>query len=572
MNSNSEVVMLSTFDILPNRFQPRIKFKEGKINELAESIKKYGVIQPIIVRKIADKYEIIAGERRFKATMQAGLTHIPAIINNLNDADSSEIALIENVQREDLTPIEESVSYKRILDMSGMTQETLASKLGISQSAVANKLRLLQLTDEVQEALLEGRISERHARSLIKVSDEEKQKDLLSRVMKERLTVRKLDNEIKNIEKEEPEEIEVLDLFESIYNEKGNNDMNNNDPINQFDLPQTNIVNDTPVAPVASPTPQPVVAPTPVEMNTIPETPPTMEPAQTLNPGFMDIDKIEREATDISQLQTVASNSTAEEPAPVPVVETNTQPIGGGRFFDNFDVANNNNMTNNNPEGAFNFNFDPVQTPAAEVAPVAPVQEVAPTVFENPNISPIITPEPVQEIAPAAEPTPIMSEFGTDINNLVTEETVQFEPIANVETSPTEPVENEVTPAIQEPIVEPIVPEVAPVTPIVEPTVEAITPAIPVQETVVEPITVEPAPIGGSIVSSTIQENQAIGNVASLTQPVLEQVTTPISFNTKEGIDKVRNIVRELESSGFRVTSEEADSEGNYEIKIIFEK
>ena len=140
---NKEIRILNIDDILPNRFQPRIKFDEKAINELAESIKTYGVIQPIVVRKVSDKYEIIAGERRYKASVLAGKTTIPGIIVDLNDKDSAEIALIENIQRQNLTPIEEAISYKKILDMGYLTQVTLGEKLGKTQSTIANKLRLL---------------------------------------------------------------------------------------------------------------------------------------------------------------------------------------------------------------------------------------------------------------------------------------------------------------------------------------------------------------------------------------------------------------------------------------------
>ena len=142
MDHNRKVVELPLDDILPNRFQPRIKFNEDSIIELSESIKEHGVIQPIVVRPVGDKYEIIAGERRYKASCMAGLEKIPALITDLNDKDSAEVALIENVQRKDLTPIEEAISYKKILDMGYLTQEKLAEKLGKKQSTVANKLRL----------------------------------------------------------------------------------------------------------------------------------------------------------------------------------------------------------------------------------------------------------------------------------------------------------------------------------------------------------------------------------------------------------------------------------------------
>src|SRR5574344_679085 len=140
---------LNIDDVMPNRFQPRLKFDEKALNELADSIKKLGVFQPIIVRRIGDKYEIIAGERRYKASVLAGKKDIPAIIVDMNDNTSSEIALLENVQRENLSPIEEAVSYKKILDMGYLTQQQLADKLGVAQPTIANKLRLLELTPEV---------------------------------------------------------------------------------------------------------------------------------------------------------------------------------------------------------------------------------------------------------------------------------------------------------------------------------------------------------------------------------------------------------------------------------------
>ena len=159
-NVKNKVVELDLNDIMPNRFQPRIKFNEDSINELALSIREHGVIQPIVVRTLGNKYEIIAGERRYKASLMAGKRTIPAIIMELNDKESAEVALIENVQRKDLTPIEEAISYKKILDMGNLTQDGLAERLGKKQSTVANKIRLLNLSDEVQEALLEDKISE----------------------------------------------------------------------------------------------------------------------------------------------------------------------------------------------------------------------------------------------------------------------------------------------------------------------------------------------------------------------------------------------------------------------------
>lgn len=214
MNMEKEVLILNIDDVLPNRFQPRIKFKEENINELAESIKEHGVIQPIVVRKISDKYEIIAGERRYKASILTGKTTIPAIVTDLDDKNSAEVALIENVQRQNLTPIEEAISYKKILDMGYINQTDLAEKLGKTQSTIANKLRLLNLDEEVQEALLNEKISERHARSLLKL-DKNKQVEMLNRIISERMTVRKTDEEINKIlnnNSEEKQEVNIPSL------------------------------------------------------------------------------------------------------------------------------------------------------------------------------------------------------------------------------------------------------------------------------------------------------------------------------------------------------------------------
>ena len=246
MENNRKVVELTLDDVLPNRFQPRIKFNEESINELSESIKEHGVIQPIVVRPVGDRYEIIAGERRYKATTLAGLQTIPAIITDLNDKDSAEVALIENVQRQDLTPIEEAISYKKILDMGYLTQENLAEKLGKNQSTVANKLRLLNLDEEVQEALLNEKISERHARSLLKLSNYNDQVKLLNRIINERLTVRKTDEEINKMlnEKEEinKNNVEILDLDEPIVipEEEQMPEINNN-----YNIPNSPIIEES---------------------------------------------------------------------------------------------------------------------------------------------------------------------------------------------------------------------------------------------------------------------------------------------------------------------------------------
>ena len=181
MHMNKEVVMVRLTDIIPNRFQPRLTFDEEALNELANSIKEHGIIQPLILRDLGSKYEIIAGERRYKAATIAGLTEVPAIIGSMDDQTSAEVALIENIQRKDLSAIEEAKSYQKVLELGNLTQETLAKRMGKGQSTIANKMRLLTLTNEVQVALMNNLISERHARCLLQIKDEDKQKEVFER-------------------------------------------------------------------------------------------------------------------------------------------------------------------------------------------------------------------------------------------------------------------------------------------------------------------------------------------------------------------------------------------------------
>lgn len=216
MNLESTVLQVHIEDIIPNRFQPRLTFDEEGLKELSDSIKEHGIIQPLVLRKLGDKYEIIAGERRFKAAQIAGLTTVPAVIANIDDNKSAEVALVENVQRRDLTAIEEARSYKNLLDKGYLTQDQLAKRMGLSQPSVANKLRLLNLDEEVQQALLDEKISERHARTLLGIEDKAVQREWLHRIINERLTVRQLDLELKKIKGIDSESIEELPLVDSI--------------------------------------------------------------------------------------------------------------------------------------------------------------------------------------------------------------------------------------------------------------------------------------------------------------------------------------------------------------------
>ncbi len=192
-----EVMQLPVKNIQANRFQPRSVFNEEKIKELAQTIHTHGMIQPIVVRKMeADNYELIAGERRWRAVQTLGWENVSAIIREMTDAETASVALIENLQREELTVIEEASAYASLLEIHELTQEALAQRLGKNQSTIANKLRLLKLPDEVQQALLNKEITERHARALIKLKEPEAQIKLLAAILEHDLNVKQTEEQI----------------------------------------------------------------------------------------------------------------------------------------------------------------------------------------------------------------------------------------------------------------------------------------------------------------------------------------------------------------------------------------
>ncbi|MCA1033016.1 MULTISPECIES: nucleoid occlusion protein [Bacillus] len=195
--NREEVRKVPIGQIVPNRFQPRTVFDDEKIEELSRTIHTHGIIQPIVVREFDDgKFEIIAGERRWRAMNKLGWDEVPAIVKNLSDTETASVALIENLQREELSPIEEAVAYGKLLELHNLTQEALAQRLGKGQSTVANKLRLLKLPEQVQEALLAKQITERHARSLIPLKNPEKQVKLLEEIIEKSLNVKQTEERV----------------------------------------------------------------------------------------------------------------------------------------------------------------------------------------------------------------------------------------------------------------------------------------------------------------------------------------------------------------------------------------
>ncbi|KAB2491474.1 nucleoid occlusion protein [Priestia endophytica] len=192
-----EVKELPVSQISPNRYQPRTIFQENKIEELAQTIRTHGIIQPIIVRKMTEgHFEIIAGERRWRAVQSLGWLTIPAIVKQFNDTETASVALIENLQREELTPIEEAVAYAKLIELHNLTQEALAQRLGKGQSTIANKLRLLKLPEEVQDSIRQKLITERHARALISLKIPQKQVELLHEIIDKNLNVKQTEDRI----------------------------------------------------------------------------------------------------------------------------------------------------------------------------------------------------------------------------------------------------------------------------------------------------------------------------------------------------------------------------------------
>jgi len=198
-DADNSLVEVKISEIDPNIGQPRKKFDEDELLELAESIKIHGVIQPIIVTKRGKRYEIIAGERRWRASKLAGLTKIPAVIREYTDKEIMEVSLIENIQRQDLNPIEEAVAFKNLIDEYKMKQDDLAERVSKSRSAITNALRLLKLDDKVKAMLAEGLISTGHARALLAVEDKNKQQILATRIFDEKLSVRETEKLVKQI-------------------------------------------------------------------------------------------------------------------------------------------------------------------------------------------------------------------------------------------------------------------------------------------------------------------------------------------------------------------------------------
>ena len=533
MNMEKEIKILNIDDILPNRFQPRIQFSDKNINELADSIKEHGVIQPIVVRKISDKYEIIAGERRYKASILAGKTTIPAIVTDLDDKNSAEIALIENVQRQDLTPIEEAVSYKKILDMGYINQTELAEKLGKTQSTIANKLRLLNLDDEVQEALLDGKISERHARSLLRLNNKN-QVNMLSRIINERLTVRKTDEEVEKMLNNEADNATDSGEQKTIDNERVEIKMN--DEIkNEFNIPNNPIYK---------------------------EEQPNVEPIESINPGFMDINKIENNAEDIfkpeekvdlnslleTKEDTKIENTSAMAPIPDEPIVSQVEEKPKGKFFNMFNFTpkeENPNYVENIEEKETNIDFG---LPKKEEHPFNPFS--ISNQVENSEISSNNMPEPLN----------------TSINNVENTQN-SFNPFNfdsplsnNNYQSNIDDLNNQIDDHQNEVTLEPIQPE----------------------EELFSSVNINPYHLNDDSEFTTrvpVEEiNKTLNNSSETISNTFENTSVAepeekyVTADFKTVINTIRECAATIEKYGYKVETEELDFEDSYQVNFKIEK
>ena len=537
MNDNSyRVIEVDINEILPNRFQPRIQFDEEEILELSDSIKEHGVIQPLVVRTIGDKYEIIAGERRYKASVLAGKETVPVIIKNLNDKDSAEIALIENIQRKNLTPIEEALSYKKILDMGYITQENLAVKLGKSQSSVANKIRLLNLSDEVQEALLDNKISERHARSLLRLKSTKDQNEMLNKIISERLTVRKTDEEIDKILN--PIKVEEKEIKE----EKGEEIMNNE--INQI----PNVVTSQPSttfdifgeSPVVAPTMESTVMPSMPVVEPVMNTPVVSEPAMPQMPG-MDFGMnslVQTMSSPVVEMPTMESTVMPSMPVVEPVMNT---PVVSEPAMP--------------------------QMPGMDFGMNSLVQTMSSPVVEMPTMESTVMPS-----MPVVEPvisTPVVTE--TSVPQMTG---IQFDANGNVTSAPMS------APVVEEPTMEPVISPVmeVPSVPITSPIIES-TPivdnVISAQTTPIsEPVTLEQVPLNQetqTISEFKMPEPIIVTDYTKQYDPVMPTATIniPSKVDFKEVINAIRECSEKIEKYGYRIDVEEYDLSTLYQVHLL---
>ena len=513
-----EVVQLFLDDIIPNRFQPREVFDETALKELAISIKEHGVIQPIIVRSVNGKYEIIAGERRYKASALAGLTKIPAIVRNLDDKESSKVALLENLQRKNLNPIEEARTYQKILELDQMTQEELAKTMGKSQSSVANKIRLLSLPEDIQDAILKEKISERHARALLNVEDQEVQKQLVEKIVSTKMSVIALEDEIKEMY---PRGKEASDIPIDVNATASAGEFLDSTPL----IPTAGVIQEQ-----TSNYGKVVIAP-PKEMQ---ETEPVQEEVseEVIPTGrivnYGDIGKNTEENKDIG-FNGVALPSTQQS-------------------YDVNEIRNKaTDIKTTSQSGAALDNLLNISQPVTNPISIEEKQQKE-DYFSLPDVNSIkIGEEDLPQNAAQAD-TPVLGD--PIVGNIVIDNPVISNPVIPVPNS-------------QEPM-QPLVDIVeTPTTTIEEPTMAGPTMEEPIMDTTPAPLIDLTIPSGEPTI--------AIPNMATPTMEVMPQ-TASIEEQVEQAADSIKKLVEDLRNQGLRISSDEMNFPKSYQVIIKIEK
>lgn len=579
MQENNEIKYIDLVDIIPNRLQPRTEFDEEKLNELATSIKQYGIINPLLVRKVGNKYEIIAGERRFKAAKIVGLERVPVIISNMDEKTSAEVAVIENIQRQDLSALEEARSYRKLLDQGNITQEQLATKMGKSQSTIANKMRLLNLCDEVQEALDNNQISERHARSLLQLKNIDDQRNALEKIIKERLTVKATENLIKEI------------LQSKTLNSQENMQQN------KTSLPgkEENFTD-------------------------------TIYGSDVVNIADLNKKELEKENDNMNNEQNTQMNNNIPNPGIVNQQPNDQvqQPAFGGRFFPSLEDSEVNvNLANpfaqQQPAQAqpmmANLVDTPQQTPVAPTIPSfvtdsttvpssntvsldslnkepvmptinplqqnfeSPISEPVNNIVAEPIINPIASSTPTPGPIPESQPNPL---FGNNVPEPQPEPTTPTIPnLPNVESNSFGPM----TPNMETPV-QPTIPTPEPTAPVVpEPIIPepAVAPQPIMEPSAPQPIVEPTSPITPDPVIPDIQMPQNNFTVPSPEVPTPEPApivektpevapTIKTTDNIINAINAIKNLGLSIESIGYKINISEEDTPTSYKITIELEK
>ena len=612
MYESGKLAVINIDDIFPNRFQPRLKFDEEKLSELSDSIRKYGVIQPIVVRPVNGKYEIIAGERRYKASMMAGRTTIPAVIVNLSDRDSEEIALLENIQRQQLSPIEEAVSYKRILDMGYITQDELAKKLGKAQSTIANKVRLLNLDDEVQEALLENKISERHARSLLRLSDKADQVKMLHRIINERLTVKMTDNEIAKLKEEKNKQVNKQvqtdnNNIESLFGdeERGSNMMDIDKIMREaqdINAPASEKKDlsglmkqdaNTPVSPIITseePKQEPVREDGKFVNFSQIKDPEPVKPTPTPVSGGVTFDSMFHQEPSIAVPTPTPAVSTPAEPvqtggqASTPVSpmasQTSSQEASQGSNGIGMAVADalkkfNTQVPNNEPIAA-SPSMD--QVPPVNSAPINEVQATPVNLGQTPVQSePSVSNQMVQPQSVAPTPASVnMNSFGN--SNVSSNETFNTSPNVTSESSVMEPQMNQgyvTSPNYSEQVMSPVN-EPAQVNP------------MPANQSPVNEVQATPVNMGtensamptydnvNNIPDTTIYQERPVSDASTMASSMAEPVkVAPAPQNNAhfaQVVRLIRDCANEIGKYGYKVNLDELDLGNKYQVSFTIDK